>query len=202
MPRAPSADDTRTRLMTHVVGNKGDTAVTTAGSTASIIAYLKGLVGALIPPLTNRVQCAQTALLDNTPNGDHTLFTMTGSIKVLAIIGIVKTTAMAAAQTRLKLTAVSDSLTGVDLCTALDVTGKTAGVTLNITGTLANAMVAAANGVAIAQAGAIVIPCITSSIIKLNNADAANAGRTFWQLLYEPLCPTVTVTASDGDTSA
>ncbi len=45
MPRVPVADESRNLLEHQVVGNKGDSAVTTAGSTASLMGYIKGLVG-------------------------------------------------------------------------------------------------------------------------------------------------------------
>ena len=45
MPRVPNADETRNILEHHVIGNKTDTAVTAASATASIIAYLKGMIG-------------------------------------------------------------------------------------------------------------------------------------------------------------
>ena len=47
MVRAPQADSTSTRLIQDVVGNKADAAVTTVGTTASILAYVKGLVGSV-----------------------------------------------------------------------------------------------------------------------------------------------------------
>jgi hypothetical protein len=136
------------------------------------------------PPLT-----VETGLLVNTPTGNTDLFSITGTVHLISIIGVVKTTAMAAAQTRLKLTATADALVATDLCTALDCTGHTVGTTYNTTGTLADAMVASTNGVAIAAAKKAVIACITSAVITLNNADAANAGQTFWSVLYEPIHP-------------
>jgi hypothetical protein len=46
MPRVSTADGTENRLEFEVTGNKEDAAVDTIGSTASQVAYLKGLVGA------------------------------------------------------------------------------------------------------------------------------------------------------------
>ncbi len=132
---------------------------------------------------------AKTSLKANTPTGNFNIFTLTGSIRILAIIGQVQTTEMAVAQTRLKLYAQSDALTATDICAALDCTGDAVGTTYNITGTLADALVAVTNGVAIAQAGYIVVPVISTGLIAVNNADAANAGQVFWSLLYEPMVP-------------
>jgi hypothetical protein len=131
----------------------------------------------------------------NTPTGATNLFSYNGTVRLLAIVGIVQTTAMAVAETLLKLSATADALTAVDLCAALDCTGDAVGTTYNITGTLANAMVAATNGVAIAQAGYIILPATASGVITLNNGSDANAGRTRWQVLYEPVAPGARVTA-------
>jgi hypothetical protein len=43
-PTAPAVDSLATKTTSATVGNKGDTAVTTSGATASIVAYLKGLI--------------------------------------------------------------------------------------------------------------------------------------------------------------
>jgi len=141
-------------------------------------------------------RAAQTSLLTNTANGDTTLFTGDGSIRLIGIVGIVKTTAMAAAQCQLKLKATADALAAVDLCAVLDVTGDAIGTAYNVTGTLGDTLIAATNGVAISQAGYINICCDASWVIELDNADAANAGQTFWQLEYEPYHPGVIVTPS------
>jgi len=255
--RVPAADATQNRTTSEVIGNKSDAAVTTIGTTASLMAYLKGLfsvvgpsattgvssvVGAMTDaavtaPTTDKtamgylkgglttigamtstaatasatdksamaylkgmadggIRCAQTALLATTATSNTNIFTYSGSIVVESIIGIVQTTEMAAAQTRIKLTATADALSATDICAALDVTGDTVGTTYNITGTVADALVEATNGVAIAQAGRLVLPCTTSGVITVNNADAANAGRILWQILYRPLEPGATVTAA------
>jgi len=128
-----------------------------------------------------------TGLAATTATGDTTLFNLTGSIRVIALLGVVKTTALDAAQTRLKLIAVADALAAVDLCAAADVTGDAVGTLFSITGTLADVLQETTNGVVIAQAGYIDISITSSGIIKLNNADAANAGRVFWSLGYIPL---------------
>lgn len=143
------------------------------------------------PPLN-----AVTGLAATTATGDTTLFNYTGSIRILSIGGVIKTTAMAAAQTRLKLQAVADALTATDLCAAADVTGDAAGTSLTITGTLANALVETTDGVLVAQATYIDVWVTTSGIIKLNNADAANAGRVFWSITYLPLTVGARVTAA------
>ena len=44
MPRVPVADETRNLLEHQVIGNKGDTAVSSPGTTTSLLAYLKGLM--------------------------------------------------------------------------------------------------------------------------------------------------------------
>jgi len=44
MPRVSGPDDTENRLTFEVIGNKVDAAVTSVGTTASIIAYIKGIL--------------------------------------------------------------------------------------------------------------------------------------------------------------
>lgn len=50
MDRVPSADGQSNRTTNQVIGNKNDAAVTTVGVTASIIAYVKGLLGLHVVP--------------------------------------------------------------------------------------------------------------------------------------------------------
>lgn len=48
MPRVPVANETRNLLEHQVVGNKADDAVTSAGTTASLVAYIKGILGLVV----------------------------------------------------------------------------------------------------------------------------------------------------------
>ena len=67
MAGVPAANETENLWESEVVGNKTDTAVTTAGTTASIIAYVKGIVTAVIAtiPGLHAVQTADAATNTN-----------------------------------------------------------------------------------------------------------------------------------------
>ena len=146
-----------------------------------------------IPPGTLAVQ---TGLLTNTPTGDTTIFTYNGPVEILAIDGIVEGTAMANAATGILLKATNDALAATDICAVLDVDSATVGTALNITGTIADALVASAVGVKIAQAAPITLHCVASGKIELENAGAANAGQTRWAVAYRPLAPGARILAA------
>jgi hypothetical protein len=172
-----------------VLGNKADAAVEAAASTASVIGYLKGIV-------KGASHISETGLKANHPTGLTTLFTITGSVKITDIVGIVGGTAFGAASTETKLTVTCDSLTAVDICAVVDLTGAAVGTSYHITGTLANAAVLGVNGVTIAQATPILVMPTATALIKMSNAGAANAGRMRWKVRWEPLSEDATVVAA------
>lgn len=146
---------------------------------------------------------AQTALIPRqaqkvltaTANGNTTLFNYTGSIRILAVIGIVNKEMEAKTQNT-KLAVVSDSLTAVDICANVDLTAAAVGTMLNITGTAANAMVATANGaLAPGQANPVFATCTTGGIIR-QVAGAENEGAITWNVLWEPVSPGATLTVA------
>ena len=138
----------------------------------------------------------RTGLLANTPTGDTTLFTITGPIRLVKIVGVVSTTAMAAAATGCLLKVTVDALAATDICAVLDLTGATVGTQLSITGTFADNLIATAVGVAIEQADSVSIAPIGTAIIELENAGAANAGQTFWCAEYVPTDPAARMIAA------
>ena len=133
--------------------------------------------------------------LSTIANGSTTLFNYTGSIKINSIIGRV-TTICEAKGTNTKLAITSDSLTPVDICANVDLTGAAVGTLLNITGTAANAMVASTNGaMAPGQVSPVIATCTTSGIIKVVSG-AANTGAVTWLINWEPLSAGATLTAA------
>lgn len=189
MSRVPVANETVNRLTAQAIGNKADTLSEVEASTVSVFAYLKGVI-------RGAPKTSQTGLGANHPTGTTTLFTVTGSIIIHDIVGTVQTTAMAAAATATKLSARCDALVSTDICATVDLTGAAVGTSYHITGTVANAAVLGTNGVTIAQAGELIVVPVTSAIITMNNAGAANAGRMRWFLRWSPLSPGATVTAA------
>lgn len=121
------------------------------------------------------------------------LFTYTGTIEIMAIVGRVTTVVQAQATTT-KLSVVSDALSAYDLCTTVDLTAAAVGTLLSITGTAANAMVATASGVlAPTQASRIIATCTTSGVIKVTYG-AASTGAISWFLQWRPISAGATVT--------
>ncbi len=70
---------------TETLGRKADTAVNVIGTTASIMAYIKGLIAAVGSKVRKQtVSAASTAWTQ----AAHKLFTVTGTVKIKSIIGI------------------------------------------------------------------------------------------------------------------
>lgn len=123
------------------------------------------------------------------------IFTFTGSIEIMAIIGRV-TTAVQAQATTIKLSVVNDSLTAYDLCTTVDGNAAALGTLLSITGTAANAAVLTANGVlAPTQASRIITTCTTSGVVKATYG-AASTGAILFMMMWRPMSAGATVAAA------
>lgn len=136
---------------------------------------------------TNIVERA-TALLPQA--GDLGLFTVVGNVEVVRIVGEVTTVIETQANaTLLKVNPTTGA--DVDLCAALDITADAVGTLYNITGTLADAMVATTSGAVIDQVTPIVV---ADGIIELECA-AENTGSVKWTLHYVPLDANSYVTA-------
>ncbi len=112
------------------------------------------------------------------------LFTFTGTIEILHIIGRV-TTAIQGQATTVLLSVVSDAQAAYDICTTKDANGFAAGSILSITGTAANAMLGttAHGSLAPGQANPVIATCVTSGVIKATYG-AASTGAIMWQILW------------------
>lgn len=123
------------------------------------------------------------------------IFTYTGTIEIMAIVGRV-TTVVQAQTTNIKLSVVSDALTAYDICANVDGNAAAVGTLLSITGTAANAGVLTANGVlAPTQASRIIATCTTSGVIKATYG-AASTGAILFQMMWRPLSAGCTVAAA------
>jgi hypothetical protein len=129
----------------------------------------------------------------NLPQATQTAyFTVSGKVLITQIVGEV-TTQIEAQETVIKL--ISNPTVGadVDLCVGLDTTGDAVGTIYNITGTLADTIVATTSGAVIAQASAIIV---TAGTIDLDTDNDSSTGKTKWTLHYIPLDENTTVTAA------
>lgn len=110
------------------------------------------------------------------------LFTVTGLVEVIAIIGVV-TTVIQTQTCNLKLSTVSNSAT-TDICADLDITAKAAQSRMSITGTFANALINTAKGVPVARQATSFI-AQEGTIIATTSA--TNTGAIRWIVRYKPL---------------
>lgn len=116
-----------------------------------------------------------------------TLFTYTGAIEIVHIIGTV-TTPIQAQATTIKLKITPDALAAYDICGTVDGNAFVAGTLLSITGTAAGGMVAtdAVGSIAPGQANSVVATCITSGAIGVVYG-AASTGAIVWEMAWRPL---------------
>ena len=130
---------------------------------------------------------------DNLPqSGAGALFTVVGGkVRVLHIVGEV-TTEIQTQPNATKLVANPAVGADADLCATVEITGDVVGTMYNITGTVANAMIATTSGRFAAQVEEIVVAVGT---IDLNCA-ASSTGQAEWVLQYIPLNVGATVVAA------
>lgn len=179
---------TMTAALAACVTSRGDVIVTapdfsTALSAAELlVAETKGV--AIVPAQADRdgvvtVYKADTAIATT---ADKSLFTVTGLIELIQIVGKVGTVFQTQANnTLLKINPTAGA--DVDLCAALDTSAAAAKTFLTITGTPANALIATASGGVAIQAASQIVD---AGIIELETA-ANNTGTAKWMLRYRPL---------------
>jgi hypothetical protein len=125
------------------------------------------------------------------------LFSFTGSIGIVSIIGRITTDTEATSNT-CKLSIVCDALDAYDICTTKDLNHLHAGTLLSITGTANGAMVATdvVGALAPGQANMVIATCITSGTITVTFGASAKDGAIVWEVLWIPLSPNGGVTAA------
>jgi hypothetical protein len=186
-----------------VLGALDTAAATGAVSDAKMLmAYAKQLVTAaiaiqaktdLILPGTKFATKTSTA---NLTSGD--IFSYTGTVGIISIIGRVTTIIENAAVT-VKLTITPDALSAKDICAAsADIKTFSVGTMLSITGTFADAMVVATGvGCAVSQASMITATCVTvGKISTVFNPSNDNSGVIVWEILWIPQTPGATLVAA------
>jgi len=110
------------------------------------------------------------------------LFTVTGRIKLLNIVGEV-TTVVQTQACNTKIVANPTVGADVDICAVLDITAAAVGAQFHITGTLATAMVKTTSGAGVFQAAPLLV---LPGTIDLNTA-ATNTGSVKWKVEYVPV---------------
>ena len=119
-------------------------------------------------------------------------FTVTGRVLITQIIGEV-TVVFDGTANSIKLIANPTVGADVDICGAVVATTDAEGTIYNITGTLADAMVATTSGAVIAQANAILVAAGT---IDLDATATDTTGSTKWTVHYIPVDPGSKVVAT------
>lgn len=119
------------------------------------------------------------------------LFTVTGRIKLLSIIGEV-TTIVQTQACNTKIVANPTVGNDVDMCAVLDITAAAVGAQFSITGTLATAMVKTTSGAGVFQAAPLLV---LPGTIDLSTA-ATNTGSVKWRIEYTPVDPGARVFAA------
>lgn len=113
---------------------------------------------------------------------DKNLFTVTGLVEIVQIIGKVGTVIQTQANnTLLKINPTNGA--DVDLCAALSITAKAAKSFMTITGTFANAMINTVSGAVPMQASSIIV---NAGVIELETA-ANSTGSIKWLCRYRPI---------------
>ena len=193
----------QTDLIIDTLGALDTAAATGAVSDAKMVmAYIKQCVTAeiaiqaktdLILPGTKFATKTST---EHLTSGD--LFSWTGSIGIVSIIGRVTTALEAATAQTIKLTCTPDALTATDLCATKDANAFGVGSLLTITGTLADAMIGTTVvGCAVSQASMITCTCVTSGKISVVfGTSGSKDGAIVWELLWIPLTPGATCVAA------
>ncbi len=160
-------------------------------SSSNVIANPDGSTLERLEALQQAVPKIVGRATDTLPQGtQEAIFTVSGRVLLTQIAGEV-TTQIQAQANDIKLIANPTVGADVDLCAAVESNGDVVGTLYNITGTLANAMVATTSGAVIAQVAAILV---TAGTIDFDCA-ASSTGNVKWTLHYIPLDAGSTVVA-------
>ena len=122
---------------------------------------------------------------------DLTLFTVTGKVELLQIVGEVTTVIQTQANNsllKINPTVGAD----VDICAALDITAKAVGSLFTITGTFADALINTVSGGVPSQASPVLL---TAGALELECA-ATNTGAVKWTVVYKSVDPGAMVIAA------
>lgn len=161
-------------------------------SSSTIVANPDGSVLERLEALQQAVPRIVGRATDTLPQGtQEAIYTVSGRVLIKQIVGEV-TTQIQAQANDMKLIANPTVGADVDLCAAVESNGDVVGTLYNITGTLANAMVATTSGAVIAQAVAILVAAGTIDF----DCAASSSGNVKWTLHYVPLDAGSTIVAT------
>lgn len=175
----PTADASADANIADVVGIKADTVAGT-----SLIALAKYI--------QKRGRQIVTRAADALPQtADEALFTVTGKVNIIQVIGTVTTICESAGNnTKLKFNPSVGSDT--DICAVVDLNAAAVGTLYTITGTIANAGILSPNAALPKQASPLLID---TGDIEIDCA-ASRTGALKWTVVWEPVDADATVVAT------
>ena len=187
-----SADASTNTVMSDVVGNKTDAAVLDVTTTASMMAYQKGLMGSTI-----RTAVKTGATMTSTADP---IFTVAGGpVQIISIVGRV-TTVSASQANDLKLqAAVTDPAGDTDMSTAVETNADAVGTIYHFVGPTA-ILTPVTAGAAILDYGSVTVTpsqwIMSPGDIEAIGAQATHTGNVEWSCAYFPLSPSATLVAA------
>jgi hypothetical protein len=185
--RVPAMDTQANLYTKDLIGNKTDTPVYYAGTTTTIMSYLKGLTQ------TNEysTRCTIRAAANLPQSTTTAYFTVSGRVLVYAIVGEVTTVIENTGAVNIDLW--SNPTVGADvaLCAVADIANDAVGTLYTITGTLADAIIPTTSGAVKMQANPVLV---TAGTIDLKTS-ASKTGQTKWTIHWRPLDSGATITA-------
>lgn len=187
----PTADTTDNAYAMDVLGNKTDAAAAGAVSaTESLMAYAKQNVTNTEALGTSAPKLATTASIALPQTGTTNLFTVSGMVNIIQIVGVIDI-AIGAVANNTKLVAGGGS---VDICAVVDLNAAAQFSTLSITGTFANAMIINAGGAFEVQAGKV--SASTGNVVVDCAGSDGGGGRVTWAVVWEPVTSGATLVAA------
>lgn len=187
----PSIDSSGNTRMMETVGNKSDTVAGNSGisllkQVLAAVAVVDGVADA-IKAKTDVLEGTNIKIVSRTARAiaaSESLFTITGRVVLLDIVGEVVTNLQAQA-TETKIVANPTVGGDADLCTVLDLTGFVAGSIVNITGAMADALIGIDGG---GTLNSMKYPVILSAgTLDLISTAGGNTGTMKWTALYRIL---------------
>lgn len=215
----PTADVVTNVYAMDVIGNKADAAQDTVAADKSLMGYTKAVLTDTGTTIPGTITTLNTAVVTDIPAtittlqgnvttvlggaeqnvatasinlsvGNTNIFTVTGLVEIVSLIGTIDTTFKVIANNT-KITAGGGV---VDICGVVDITGAAQFSIFSIDGVLANAMIINVGGAFVSQAGRITVG---PGAITVNCAgDDAATGLVTWYLLYKPVSSTGSVVAA------
>jgi hypothetical protein len=179
----PTADTTNNAYAMDVVGNKSDAAaVGSPTTTESLMAYAKQVVNNTQLQQSTAEQLVSRSAANLPAGTSEALFTASGMIQVIQIIGVV-TTVIQAQPCNMSLETDPDVGTGDTIADDLDINALAEGALVTASGTFAAPLFA--NDIGAIEGQPTPFTMAAGDIVL--TTDATNTGQIAWTVLWKPL---------------